>query len=136
MPENLPTKLSDLDFSNIPDAPDGEDEQPINENPSQVRDDLRRERVNALISDRQLRESYADKACYIVVGCLWGWAIFLLFAGWTTYYERPVFSDQTIAVVTTGVTLNIFAALLWVIRGLFPSAPAKPKKGGKGKSKR
>lgn len=136
MPDAPPKKLSDLDLSNVPEAPEGEDEQPINENPSLVRDDLRRERVNSLISDRQLRESYADKACYIVVGCLWGWATFLLFAGWTTYHGRQVFSDQTIAVVTTGVTLNIFAALLWVIRGLFPSAPTQPKKASKTKSKR
>lgn len=139
MPENPAPQRSllSLDLSNVPEAPSGEDEQPINENPSHVKDDERRERVNSLKSDRLLRESYADKACYIVVGCLWGWATFLLFAGWTKYYDQPAFSDQTIAVVTTGVTLNIFAALLWVIRGLFPSAPSKPKtkKRGKGKGK-
>lgn len=137
MPETPPSSLLNLDLSNVPEAPEGEDEQPINENPSVVKDDERRERLKSLASDRALRESYADKACYIVVGCLWGWATFLLFAGWTKYYDQPAFSDQTIAVVTTGVTLNIFAALLWVIRGLFPSAPSRPKtkKRGKGKGK-
>lgn len=133
MPETPPISLQNLDLSNVPEALEGEDEQPINENPSHVKDDERRERLKSLASDRALRESYADKACYIVVGCLWGWATFLLFAGWTKYYNQPAFSDQTIAVVTTGVTLNIFAALLWVIRGLFPAAAAsaakpKPKK--------
>lgn len=138
MAEKADNGLSSLDLSNIPSDPSGVDEQPVNENPSRVKDDERREHVKSLASDRALRESYADKACYIVVGCLWGWAIFLLFAGWTKYYDKPVFSDQTIAVVTTGVTLNIFAALLTVIRGLFPSSQAKPsqRRKAKGKGKR
>lgn len=137
MAEGADKGLSSLDLSDIPSDPSGIDEQPVNENPSKVKDDERREHVKSLASDRALRESYADKACYIVVGCLWGWAIFLLFAGWTKYYDKPVFSDQTIAVVTTGVTLNIFAALLTVIRGLFPSqAKASPTKKSKGKGTR
>lgn len=137
MAEKANNGLSSLDLTDIPFDPSGVDEQPVNENPSRVKDDERREHVKSLASDRALRESYADKACYIVVGCLWGWAIFLLFAGWTAYYDKPIFSDQTIAVVTTGVTLNIFAALLTVIRGLFPSSQAKPaqRKQGKGKGK-
>lgn len=134
MPETPDNGLSSLDLSDIPSDPSGIDEQPVNENPSRVKDEERREHVKSLASDRALRESYADKACYIVVGCLWGWAIFLLFAGWTKYYDKPVFSDQTIAVVTTGVTLNIFAALLTVIRGLFPSQ-GKPPPRGKSKVK-
>jgi len=133
VPDKPNSRLLNLDLSNVPSAPDGEDEQPTNENPSLVKDDERRERVKSLASDRAMRESYADKACYIVVGCLWGWAVFLLFAGWTKYYDQPVFSDQTIAVVTTGVTLNIFAALLTVIRGLFPTAKSEPAKSNRAK---
>lgn len=127
--------LSSLDLTDIPSASSGVDEQPANENPSRIKDEVTREQVRSMASDRALRESYADKACYIVVGCLWGWSVFLLFAGWTKYYDKPVFSDQTIAVVTTAVTLNIFAALLTVIRGLFPSSQTTPTLGRKTKSK-
>lgn len=139
MVENSTNGLSSLDLTDIPSASSGVDEQPSNENPSRIKDEVTREQVRSMASDRALRESYADKACYIVVGCLWGWAIFLMFAGWTKYYDKPVFSDQTIAVVTTGVTLNIFAALLTVIRGLFPAQAKASRlkkangKGGQGK---
>lgn len=139
MVENSTNGLASLDLTDIPSASSGVDEQPTNENPSRIKDEVTREQVRSMASDRALRESYADKACYIVVGCLWGWAIFLMFAGWTKYYDKPVFSDQTIAVVTTGVTLNIFAALLTVIRGLFPSQAktSSPKKSkGKGKQRK
>ncbi|MGT5125632.1 hypothetical protein ACRWGX_10645, partial [Escherichia coli] len=39
-----------------------------------------------------------------------------------------IFSDKVLIAITTAVTLNVFAAFLGVIRGLFPSGKSSGEK--------
>ena len=85
-------------------------------------------------ADRQLRDKYSFKAFKVVKKSLWGWAILLFVYGVTKFLTRhenggfEIFSDQVLIAITTATTLNIFAAFLSLIRGLFPSIK-EDKKG-------
>lgn len=104
---------------------------------SQVLDfDIEEKRVSVSIkqeqferekADRQLRDKYSFKAFKVVKKSLWGWAILLFVYGVTKFLTRhenggfEIFSDHVLIAITTATTLNIFAAFLSLIRGLFPS---------------
>lgn len=103
-----------------------EDEPPITERISRG-DDLNAQKAADAKSNRQLREILAEKAYRVVKKSLYGWALFLFFQGWFSIIGIKVFSDKVVLAVTTAVTLNVFAAFLGVIRGLFPAASRKDK---------
>jgi len=79
-------------------------------------------------SYRALRETYARRAFWLSCACLAFWAIIIfgvgLWSGVTGNRVQPL-SDKALIAITTGTTLNVFAAFLGVIRGLFPSRETK-----------
>ena len=85
---------------------------------SVYRSKLHNEKANDLIANRGLRDKYSFKAFKVVKKSLWGWAIL-------TRHENnggfEIFSDHVLIAITTATSLNIFAAFLSLIRGLFPS---------------
>lgn len=92
------------------------------------RSKLHDEKANDLIANRGLRDKYSFKAFKVVKKSLWGWAILLFVYGVTKFLTRhennggfEIFSDHVLIAITTATSLNIFAAFLSLIRGLFPS---------------
>ena len=92
------------------------------------RSKLHNEKANDLIANRGLRDKYSFKAFKVVKKSLWGWAILLFVYGVTKFLTRhennggfEIFSDHVLIAITTATSLNIFAAFLSLIRGLFPS---------------
>ena len=95
---------------------------------SVFRSKLHNEKANDLIANRGLRDKYSFKAFKVVKKSLWGWAILLFVYGVTKFLTRhennggfEIFSDHVLIAITTATSLNIFAAFLSLIRGLFPS---------------
>lgn len=77
-------------------------------------------------ADRALREKFGDKAYKVVRKTLYGWAILLFCYGVSKIWGYELFPNEVMIAITTAVTLNVFAAFLGVIRGLFPTG--KPGK--------
>lgn len=73
-------------------------------------------------SYRELRERFAGKAYKVVKYGLyfWGCLCFIYIIG--NACGKPVIHDDVMIAVTTATTLNLFAAFLGVIKGLFPSS--------------
>lgn len=86
---------------------------------------LLNEEVEDRKADRALREKFGDKAYKVVRKTLYGWAILLFCYGYSKIFGFTIFPDNVMIAITSAVTLNIFAAFLGVIRGLFPSQKNK-----------
>lgn len=97
-----------------------EDEPPRKERITPT-DDEKAETVATLKSNRELREIFAGKAYKVAKYGLYWWATVLLLSAVGKMCGKEIFSDQVLIAVTTASTLNLFAAFLGVIRGLFPS---------------
>lgn len=88
-----------------------------------------KEWITTLSADRLLRDKYSFKAYKIVKKSLWGWAILLAIYGLIKLLTRnennghgfEIFSDAVLIAITSATTLNIFAAFLSLVKGLFPS---------------
>lgn len=85
-------------------------------------------------ANRLLRSTYADKAHNLAAGCIQFWAVAIsanaiIFA----ISGKLMISDTAMIAITTGVTINVLAAFLGVIRGLFPSESPTKKSGTKKK---
>jgi hypothetical protein len=78
-------------------------------------------------ANRALRDTYASKAYELASNCIQFW-IFLILANAliVALLGKQVVSDTALIAITTGVTVNVLAAFLGVIRGLFPADPKKP----------
>lgn len=76
-------------------------------------------------ADRALREKFGDKAYKVVRKTLYGWAWVIGIYGFFGIFGMHIFPDPVMIAITTAVTLNVFAAFLGVIRGLFPAKPGK-----------
>jgi hypothetical protein len=73
--------------------------------------------------DIALRKTYASKAFWLAAsGVIFWCAIFATVAIVNIVKGRPVLSDAALITLTTGATVNVIAAFLGVIRGLFPAA--------------
>lgn len=87
-------------------------------------------------ANRELRNKYAGKAYDLACGGLVFWGIAISTNGIVFGLTgRHMLSDKVLIAITTGATINVLAAFLGVIRGLFPS-PGKDKeekKAGKDK---
>jgi hypothetical protein len=91
----------------------------------------------------QLRSDYAEKAYKLAKGSIFFWVAIIASEALTRLVlqsDKAVLSDAVLIAVTTGCTVNVLAAFLGVIRGLFPSSHhsagsrgKKKKKGNKGK---
>lgn len=118
--------------------PSNEDVPPTDsKRKSTVKEDLFFEEVYNQKANRELRSTYADKAHELASGCIQFWGV-LISANGIIYglTGKLMISDTALIAITTGVTINVLAAFLGVIRGLFPSDRTKIKKKKKIKVKK
>lgn len=113
-------KRFNVDLEGGGEDPAADDDQPAVERPG--RSDISNEQVNDLRSYRLLRETYANRAFIFAVCCVAFWMVIVIWLGWASYYKtQPVFSDRVMIAITAATCVNLFAAFLGVIRGLFPT---------------
>ncbi|MFS7307438.1 hypothetical protein [Rahnella inusitata] len=84
-------------------------------------------------NDRQqqlidLRETYAGKAYKVAKYGLYWWGAVILLSAVGKGVGKDIISDEVLIAITTASTLNLFAAFLGVIRGLFPSGKETKEK--------
>lgn len=91
-------------------------------------DQMLHETAADMQANRSLREKYAGNAYELACGCISMWAVFLAAQGIVKAVTGvDMWSEKVIIAVTAGVTVNVLAAFLGVIRGLFPQS-TKPTK--------
>ncbi|WP_304164196.1 hypothetical protein [Lonsdalea britannica] len=103
----------------IPDSTSDTDEQDVGgkeKHPALVVQEVEDRKA-----DRALREKFGDKAYKVAKKTLYGWSILLFCYGLSRIFGFTIFPDGVMISITSAVTLNVFAAFLGVIRGLFPS---------------
>lgn len=125
------SSLGPLSFgSNTDEPPDTEDKEATERfETGEKTNILLQEDVEDRKADRALREKFGDKAYKVVRKTLYGWSILLFCYGFCKLFGHEIFPDNVMIAITSAVTLNIFAAFLGVIRGLFPSQRSpKPSK--------
>lgn len=102
---------------------------PASKRKSTVKEDLIFEEVSNQKANRELRSTYAGKAYKLAFGCIQFWAVAIsLNAIIYVLTGKLMISDNAMIAITTGVTVNVLAAFLGVIRGLFPSDSIKSKR--------
>ncbi|WP_145932286.1 hypothetical protein [Yersinia bercovieri] len=109
-----------VDSSAIPDAKS--ESETIANNGTEKHPALILQEIEDRKADRALRERFGDKAYKVVRKTLYGWAILLFCYGYSSIFGFKLFPDEIMIAITTAVTLNVFAAFLGVIRGLFPTS--------------
>ena len=115
-PPNMPAPAAEA-MSQVP--------TPAAEGPQQAMrrkgDTFETEEVRDKRANRQLRDIYAAKAYELAADCIHFWIFLILANGLiTAMLGKQVISDTALIAITTGVTVNVLAAFLGVIRGLFP----------------
>lgn len=101
-----------------------EDEPPKAQ--QRVRNDAERDEVVAdFKSYRELREKFAEKAYKVAKYGLFWWATVLLLSAVGKIVGKELFSEKVLIAVTTASTVNLLAAFLGVIRGLFPAGKSE-----------
>ncbi|WP_313021391.1 hypothetical protein [Atlantibacter hermannii] len=125
----MATSLDDIRLdqpaSEIPELQDTPDVPEFTQN--SIRDQLTIQLIEDKKADRALRERFGDKAYKVVRKTLYGWCWLLaIYAAIKFRYDKEIFSENVLIAITSAVTLNVFAAFLGVIRGLFPAS--KPTK--------
>ena len=93
--------------------------------PRDYTDALQYQDVEDRTANRELRQRFAEKAYKVAKYGLYWWAVVLLLSAVGKITGVEVFSDNVLIAVTSASTLNLFAAFLGVIRGLFPSRGGK-----------
>jgi hypothetical protein len=113
--------LGDLNLEVSGEGP-VEDVQPVNDAAEKDADREKVENLKDQKAERQLRKKYAGRAFWFAVAGVSFWCALLVWNGWATYYTgKSPFSDNLLIAVTTATSINLFAAFLGVIRGLFPA---------------
>lgn len=84
--------------------------------PLDIKTQLKQEKLKNSKSDRNLRIAYAVIAVCFAIASIIFWMRFIQF-----YYQPEKHSDTFFATLTTACTINILAAFLSIIKGLFPS---------------
>lgn len=123
----MSSELDDLDLTLPPAAGPDQDSQPEGEQAVGA-DDEKNQNLKDQKAERQLRKKYAGRAFWFAACGVVFWAVLLVWNGWSTYYStKAPFSDNLLIAITTATSINLFAAFLGVIRGLFPSSGRKAK---------
>ncbi|MGY6771977.1 hypothetical protein [Gallibacterium sp. ZY190522] len=76
---------------------------------------LEKEDINDKISSRRLRFIYAIVALLFAIASVVYWMRFIQF-----YYDPNKHSDTVFIAITSACTVNILAAFISIIKGLFP----------------
>lgn len=106
-------------INSLEDAPP--DETVAGTRPRDYTDALRFQDVEDRSANRRLRQRFAEKAYKVAKWGLYGWACVLIISVIGNVINVKTFSDEVLIAITSATTLNLFAAFLGVIRGLFPS---------------
>jgi hypothetical protein len=86
-------------------------------------DDMDDEEIADRQANRKLRNTYAGKAYWLAVSGIVFWILALSSTGiMNSIHGKQPFSDTAMIAITSGATINLLAAFLGVIRGLFPSS--------------
>lgn len=119
--------LDDLDLNDLSD--DGPDRDQPAAGTQELRHDKEKvENLKDQKAERQLRKKYAGRAFWFATCGVVFWALLLIWNGWSTYYStKAPFSDNLLIAITTATSINLFAAFLGVIRGLFPASGRRMK---------
>jgi len=112
--KDAPDKTSTPDW----EVPTGAPQTP--EPSAQKHPDEREQDVADRIANRELRERFAEKAYKVAKWGLYGWGCVLSISVIGNVLQVKTFSDEVLIAITSATTLNLFAAFLGVIRGLFP----------------
>lgn len=124
IPAGAPTKA---DLAQQLEVPSDEDVPPPNKkhySEKYIDEDVQDSQAN-----RDMRQQYASKAYSLAWDSIT--FLFALVAGnaaWAAISGKQVISDKLLFALITGVTVNVLAAFLGVIRGLFPNAYGKSKR--------
>ncbi|KIS43905.1 hypothetical protein [Kosakonia radicincitans] len=122
----MKASIEDIGKEKPAEIPDWNPEQGMPSSPepkAQRHPALVNEEVLDRQADRQLRVKFGDKAYKVAKKSLYGWCWLLtIYAMFKFRFKTELFSDNVLMAITTAVTLNVFAAFLGVIRGLFPSS--------------
>jgi hypothetical protein len=107
-----------------------EDKQQSRDGEQRAKEELRlahlQEQVKNLRNDRRLRKRYAGGALGLAQCAVVCWIILFTITGITnSALGKPFLSDMALATLTAGATVNVLAALIGVIRGLFPPAEGR-----------
>lgn len=87
-------------------------------------EDLREARAkNQAIEDNLgLRKEYAHRAIDLAEWAVWFWICMFIAVGVANGVAgRPILSDKALVTLTAGATINVLAAFIGIIRGLFPN---------------
>ena len=114
--------------NSLEDAPP--DEPVPGSRPRDYTDDLRYQDVEDRTANRKLRQRFAEKAYKVAKWGLYGWGCVLILSVIGNVVGVKTFSDEVLIAITSATTLNLFAAFLGVIRGLFPSGKETKENGG------
>lgn len=93
--------------------------------PRDYTDELRYQDVEDRNANRMLRQRFAEKAYKVAKWGLYGWGCVLAISVIGNILGEKTFSDNVLIAITSATTLNLFAAFLGVIRGLFPHKSEK-----------
>lgn len=110
MAKSNPQIKSSIKPSNRPHRTKFEQEKPSKPAPLEKQD------VSDRITNRGLRIIYAVIAVCFAIASIIFWMRFVQF-----YYDPNKHSDTFFATLTTACTVNILAAFISIIKGLFPS---------------
>lgn len=114
-------ELDDLELTLPPASGPDQDSQPESEQAVGA-DEEKNQNIKDQRAERQLRKKYAGRAFWFAACGVVFWALLLVWNGWSTYYStKAPFSDNLLIAITTATSINLFAAFLGVIRGLFPA---------------
>lgn len=87
----------------------------------------RKFRNDRLQQDMDLREKHAERAVTLAQVAVACWIFLFAVAGvCNVAVNKPFLSDQALATLTAGATVNVIAVFLVVVKGLFP-APHPPQ---------
>lgn len=120
----MSASLDDIDNAtpSAEDIPDWEPSGTKNPEPfTQKHPDEREQDIEDRKANRELRERFAGKAYKVAKWGLYGWGGVLTISVIGNVIEVKTFSDEVLIAITSATTLNLFAAFLGVIRGLFPN---------------
>lgn len=99
------------------------------------RERLVAEKIEDHKANRALRNRYAGKAYNLACAGLIFWGLAVSGSGIAhSATGRSMLSDSVLIAITTGATINVLAAFLGVIRGLFPASGKKETESRKEES--
>ncbi len=87
---------------------------------------LQLQHLNEVVADlrntREMRKSYAIGAMHLARAAVMFWVGMFSVVGFANAMAGQIpFSDNALITLTTGATINVLAAFIGIIRGLFPS---------------